>query len=152
MTATNHTLIRRTGHTLMVGGLALIAYCAFVLFEAHVFQGREARVLQTLLDSRPQHLETSPPSRIGDVATTLPGDEGDHSANAVSSNDGIDRGLLGRMEIPRLGLSAVIVEGADSAALRHAIGHIPGTAIPGQLGNVAITGHRDTFFRPLRNI
>jgi sortase A len=32
------------------------------------------------------------------------------------------------------------------------VGHIPGTALPGQPGNVGISGHRDTFFRPLRNI
>jgi sortase A len=36
--------------------------------------------------------------------------------------------------------------------LRHAVGHIPGTPLPGQKGNVALAGHRDTFFRGLRNI
>jgi sortase A len=36
--------------------------------------------------------------------------------------------------------------------LRRAVGHFPGTALPGQQGNVAIAGHRDTFFRALRNI
>lgn len=39
-----------------------------------------------------------------------------------------------------------------SHTLRHAAGHIPGTALPGQRGNTAISAHRDTFFRPLRNI
>jgi sortase A len=62
------------------------------------------------------------------------------------------RGLIGRLEIPRLGLSAVFVEGDDSKTLRRAVGHIPGTPLPGQPGNAALTGHRDTFFRPLRNI
>jgi sortase A len=36
--------------------------------------------------------------------------------------------------------------------LRRAAGHIPGTGLPGQPGNIGISGHRDTFFRPLRNI
>jgi LPXTG-site transpeptidase (sortase) family protein len=62
------------------------------------------------------------------------------------------RGLIGRLKIPRLGLSAVFVEGDDSKTLRRAVGHIPGTPLPGQPGNAALTGHRDTFFRPLRNI
>jgi sortase A len=44
------------------------------------------------------------------------------------------------------------MEGSDEATLRHAVGHIAGTALPGQPGNVGIAGHRDTFFRPLRNI
>jgi sortase A len=64
----------------------------------------------------------------------------------------VPRGLLGRVEIARLGLSAILIEGDDAKTLRRAVGHIPGTALPGQPGNVALSGHRDTFFRPLRNI
>ena len=61
-------------------------------------------------------------------------------------------GLIGLIDIPRLGLSVIVIEGTGSATLRRAAGHIPGTALPGQSGNVGISGHRDTFFRPLRNI
>ena len=46
----------------------------------------------------------------------------------------------------------MVVEGAESEDLRRAVGHIPGTAFPGERGNVGIAGHRDTFFRPLRSI
>jgi sortase A len=46
----------------------------------------------------------------------------------------------------------MVVEGDDHRTLRRAVGHIPGTSLPGQAGNTALTGHRDTFFRPLRNI
>ncbi len=60
--------------------------------------------------------------------------------------------LLGRLRIPRLHLAAMVREGADSGTLRRAIGHIPGTALPGRAGNVGLAGHRDTFFRALRNI
>jgi len=49
-------------------------------------------------------------------------------------------------------LSAVVVEGVDKTALRRAVGHIPGTALPGQAGNVGVAGHRDTFFRPLKDL
>jgi sortase A len=61
-------------------------------------------------------------------------------------------GLIGRMEIPRLSLSTVVAEGVDKRTLRRAVGHIPGTALPGQRGNVGIAGHRDTFFRSLKDI
>ena len=61
-------------------------------------------------------------------------------------------GLIGRLEIPRLGLSAMLLEGDDAGTLRRAAGHIPGTPLPGRLGNVGLSGHRGTFFRPLRNI
>ena len=61
-------------------------------------------------------------------------------------------GLIGRVEIPRLRLSVALAEGAGTATLRKAAGHIEGTAFPGDPGNVGIAGHRDTFFRPLRRI
>jgi sortase A len=46
----------------------------------------------------------------------------------------------------------MISEGTDRRTLRRAVGHIPGTPLPGQQGNVVIAGHRDTFFRALGNI
>jgi sortase A len=54
------------------------------------------------------------------------------------------------LSIPRLGMSSLVVEGADDDELKVAPGHIPGTALPGSAGNIGIAGHRDTFFRPLR--
>jgi sortase A len=60
--------------------------------------------------------------------------------------------LLGRITVPRLDLSAMVNEGVDDNTLSLAIGHIPGTALPGLVGNVAVAAHRDTFFRPLKDI
>ena len=60
--------------------------------------------------------------------------------------------LIGRIEIPRLALSVVVVEGVDKTSLRRAVGHIPGTALPGEDGNVGLAGHRDTFFLPLKDV
>ena len=60
--------------------------------------------------------------------------------------------IVGRVAIPRVGVSAIVREGDDAAILRRAVGHIPGTALPGGTGNAALAGHRDTFFRGLRNI
>ena len=62
------------------------------------------------------------------------------------------RSVIGRLEIPRLNLSVMVREGADEGTLSRAVGHIPGTALPGKIGNVGLAGHRDTFFRALRNI
>lgn len=62
------------------------------------------------------------------------------------------RALVARLEVPRLGMKAIVREGVDSGTLRRAVGHIPDTALPGQPGNAALAGHRDTFFRPLRHV
>ncbi len=59
---------------------------------------------------------------------------------------------LSELDVPRLRLSVMVLEGDDERTLRSGAGHIPGTAlVPGQ-GNIGIAGHRDTFFRSLRFI
>ncbi len=69
-----------------------------------------------------------------------------------SSTEPPHRSIIGRIQIPRINLSVMIGRGVDDNTLRVAVGHIPGTALPGQTGNVGIAGHRDTFFRGLRDI
>jgi sortase A len=60
--------------------------------------------------------------------------------------------LIGRLSVPRLKLSAMVREGIDQNTLLMAVGHIPATALPGQPGNVGVAGHRDTFFRGLKDL
>jgi sortase A len=63
-----------------------------------------------------------------------------------------ERRVLGRLEIPTLGVSTIVREGEDARTLQLAVGHIAGTALPGAAGNMGLAGHRDTFFRRLREI
>jgi sortase A len=60
--------------------------------------------------------------------------------------------LLGRIEIKRLHLSAMVRQGVDAKMLSVAVGHVPSTALPGQVGNFAVAAHRDTLFRGLKDI
>jgi sortase A len=46
----------------------------------------------------------------------------------------------------------MVREGIDTTTLLKAVGHLPSSALPGSEGNLVLLGHRDTFFRPLRNI
>ena len=107
--------------------IVLLGYCGYVVLDTWVFQARESAQLE-------QFVPESPASR--DVAIPAIGPDG----------------LIGRMEVQRLGVSVVVMEGTSNKTLRRAVGHIAGTGLPGQTGNVGIAGHRDTFFRPLRNI
>jgi LPXTG-site transpeptidase (sortase) family protein len=63
-----------------------------------------------------------------------------------------DPTAIGRIEIPRLGLRAIVKEGGDDDTLERAVGLLPGSAHPGQSGNMVLAGHRDTFFWPLQDI
>jgi len=59
---------------------------------------------------------------------------------------------IGSIEIPRLGLSSVVLEGDDAAALLLGVGHLSDTPLPWHHGNTVLAAHRDTFFRPLAHI
>jgi len=109
---------------LLAGALALM-YAAYVLASARYYQAIETRRFERALPDTASHPEPR-------VVT-----EGD---------------LVGEIEVPRLGLNAVVVQGDSDDVLRHAVGHVPETALPGQSGNIALAGHRDTLFRPLRDI
>jgi sortase A len=60
--------------------------------------------------------------------------------------------LIGRLTIPRLRLTAFVREGVSQTTLGLAAGHIPGTSLPGENGNVGVAGHRDTLFVGLKGI
>ena len=63
-----------------------------------------------------------------------------------------DGQALGRIKIPKIGASYVVVQGTDAAALRKGPGHYPETPLPGIHGTVAIAGHRTTYLAPFRRI
>jgi sortase A len=118
-------LLQWSQAALLAAAAGLLGYCGFVLADTWIFQRQAGRLFDRL------HLQ--PASLAGPGAAAM-------------------GGLVGRMEITRLGISVAIAEGTDHATLRRAAGHILGTALPGRSGNVGIAGHRDTLFRPLRNI
>ena len=121
---------------LLVIGIACIGYYVYVSAEAALYQAYETRELDAILTSLP-----SPPT------------EGTSPTPTVTSRKILKAGAaVGRIEIPRLGVSAVVRAGSDARTLRLAVGHIPGTALPGERGNVGLAAHRDTFFRRLGEI
>lgn len=59
---------------------------------------------------------------------------------------------LTRIALPAIGVETLVVEGTSPAALRAGAGHYPNTPLPGQVGNVAIAGHRTTYGRPFNRV
>jgi sortase A len=122
---------------LLACAVLLLGYCGFVLADAWMFQRRESADLDRLLRDRP----------AASKATLQP-----ESSTSPPSAPVAAGGLIGRIEIPRLLLSAVVVEGISRTTLRRGVGHISGTALPGEAGNVGLAGHRDSVFRPLKDL
>jgi len=123
-----------TERALLGGGALLLAAWALVTLDARLYGFRQERRLERIL----QEPRPAPPRRRSPARKVRP---------MVASQD-----LVGRIEIPRLGLKAIVAEGVSAGTLRRAVGHLPGTALPGGDGNVVLAAHRDTFFRPLKDV
>ena len=59
---------------------------------------------------------------------------------------------MGILRIPKINVEVPVLEGTDDLILNRGVGHVTGTANPGENGNVAIAGHRDGFFRGLKDV
>jgi len=131
-------LLKWAQRALFACAVLFLGYCAFAVVDAWIFQRRESADLDRLLRGQRAATEGRPQPELSTPARGTP---------AIGTH-----GLIGRIVIPRLLLSAMVVEGVDKTTLRRVVGHIPGTALPGQPGNVVLAGHRDTLFRPLKDL
>lgn len=133
-------VMRAVSWLALLVALVLLGYVGYSLADAELYQAyaswrldRKLRMPKpspstpaSALASEPERVVTGPPPPAGSA--------------------------VGRISIPRLGLAVNILEGTDAKSLRRGAGHITGTALPGEHGNVGIAGHRDTFFRDLRTV
>lgn len=112
----------------LIFGVIALSYVGYTLLDSRIYQTDQARQFdQVLKDANLVRVES-----LG---------------SAVREGS-----ALGRIEIGQIGLTVMILEGTSEETLERAVGHIQGTSLPGQSGNVAIAGHRDTYFRGLRKI
>jgi len=119
---------RWMGSCLFIIGALSLSYVALTLLYAKHYQEAAGNALDKQIYAEEQHKAGSSPS----VAK-----EGD---------------VLGRIEVPRLKIRVAILEGTTPHTLRLGVGHIDGTAFPGTTGSIGIAGHRDTYFRGLKDI
>jgi sortase A len=139
--------LRGAEYTLaLVGSACLIAYgvaCA----RATITQQRESdafdQAVRARIQARQQQIHEESPNRREWSPARV--------AKYEASLD-VPVKALGRLEIPEADLSVMVLEGTESTTLDRAVGHIPGTARPGESGNLGIAGHRDGYFRGLRHL
>jgi sortase A len=121
-------VLRWSRNAFLIIGLLALSYVGFALLDARLYQAEQARRFERALKETNLARAESP---------------------AIAVSEGSP---LGRIEIGAVGLTVMVLEGTDEGTLQRAVGHIRGTPLPGQRGNVALAGHRDTFFRGLRKI
>lgn len=114
---------RALGRLFIALGSLLLMFLLYELIGTNFVNGREQKALASRLEQRWS-------GRVSQKATTRPGDP------------------VALIKIPRIGLDAVVVEGVGVGDLKKGPGHYPGTAMPGQLGNMVISGHRTIYGAP----
>jgi sortase A len=128
--------VRWSRRLLFLTGTLALGYVGFTLVDARLYQASAERSLESQIQVEKEHK----------VSSSLP-------TAAPTVRAPVKKGdVLGLMDIPRLGLSVAVLQGTSSRTLRLGAGHIAGTPLPGEAGNSGIAGHRDTFFRNLKDI
>ncbi|HEV7764795.1 MAG TPA: class D sortase [Thermoanaerobaculia bacterium] len=154
--------LRRLEIALWFLGLALVGFASGETWSRWSYQAEQERVLE-----REPALSVPVPkpavAKVADVvepakpAKELPVKVVETPASPVEKKPRVTKvaarsSAFGRIEIPRIGVRAIVKEGADEKTLARAVGLVPGSARPGEIGNMVLAGHRDTFFWPLRKI
>jgi len=156
------TLLLWLERLLLAIGLLCLSLVAFALIDARWFAYQQGRRLDRALQARASAGVAGRQSRTAgrDLAAPAPASETDRLENfrpggaappppAPAAEEGT---VLGRIEIPRVGVSALVLEGVSGSTLRRGVGHISGTPLPRLPGNIGLAGHRDTVFRGLKDI
>ena len=118
-------------------GVLSLAYWEMETERARRFQAREAHLFNGKPEAKRPSKDPRRPASLGSPWT---------------GEEPIEGSVVARLTISDLSLGLIVVEGVSERDLSIGPGHIPGTSLPGETGNVGIAGHRDTFFRPLRFI
>jgi sortase A len=175
-------ILRCTEYLFLLLGVSVLGYVVWVQADAFAFQAYQSWRLDQMQQGKPASValfvkqwipnpwendDTEQPQTVaaGPAANSPASDalaqngtppsprtETSPRSSAPARAPVDDGALIGRLQIPRLGLSAIVMEGVSARTLRRAVGHVPGTPLPGQPGNVSLSAHRDTFFRGLRKI
>ncbi|MCW2606260.1 MAG: sortase family protein [Frankiales bacterium] len=134
------TLARGLGQTLITLGLVVLLFCVYELKVTNIYTGRQQEALAD--DLRDTWASPQPVPGGGPTASQ-------QAPKAVALGQG-----LAVLRIPRLGrdYAQVVLEGVSVPDLKRGPGHYPGTALPGDVGNVVVSGHRTTYGAPFNEL
>ena len=131
------------GVALLTVGIGIGGYVSWMMFGTDVVAAKKQT--QSVHDLQEQWKKSPAPA-----TPTIPGD-GSGEREVSPGSQGTPFAI---MRMPGLGKKWIqpVVQGADVEQLRSGVGHVAGSAMPGQVGNVAIAGHRVTYGKPFYEI
>jgi sortase A len=144
-------VIGALGRLLILVGVLVLLFVAYQLWGTGLQEARAQDRLQKQFDE----LISADPSTTtqGDPSTTTLPDEGEAADPANAAPVEVEKGdAVARLEIPRIGVDKLVVQGTGVPDLRKGPGHYANTPMPGAAGNAAIAGHRTTYGAPFGDI
>lgn len=138
--------LRWIERALIVIGLVCVGVWAWSWIDAQIYQYRENKLLEEASIARTAASESDSLGTFRAPSLPAPQEKKERSLPGEVGS------LVGRIEIPRIDVSAIVLEGVDKKTLRRGVGRIPKTALPGDEGNVGLAAHRDSFFRGLKDV
>jgi len=147
-------LLRSLSTVLIVAGALLIADAVLTVTWQEPSSWLYSKLEQRRLDRQLEQLQAGPLPSVDRRALAGLQDQSRRLAFAARALDRrADAGEpVGRIRMPKIGVSTVVVAGTDGEDLRKGPGHYPGTPLPGVRGTVGIAGHRTTYGAPFRKI
>ncbi|HVX21594.1 MAG TPA: class E sortase [Acidimicrobiales bacterium] len=147
-------MIRRalniSGRVLLALGVLILLFAAYQLWGTGLAESHSQATLRSTLDKELPAGATARADRIagrgtsGSSGTVRPG-----PARVAATTATPPAGQpIGIIQIPRIGMDQVLVQGVSTANLQAGPGHYPGTPLPGQMGNASVAGHRTTYGHP----
>jgi sortase A len=141
-------------------GIALLAFFAVARLSSAFLRARDVRrfnVAAAVTTPAERRAENAPVRADAPVRPDAPNPDtslwSPERKKAYEASQAAPGGIpLAVLAIPRFRLEVPVLEGTDELTLNRALGLIEGTARPGGRGNVGIAGHRDGFFRCLKDI
>jgi sortase A len=147
-------VLRALSTALIVAGVLLLADAALTLLWQEPVSALYTRVQQSRLEDQLAELEAAPLAPVEQRALERVRDPRRRLAfRARAFERRLEPGdPMGRIAIPDIGVSEVVVHGTGTDDLRKGPGHYPGTPLPGERGTVAVAGHRTTYGAPFRRL
>ncbi|MGH9018576.1 MAG: class E sortase [Acidimicrobiales bacterium] len=136
------------GRLLLGVGSVILLFVAYQLWGTGIAESHSQDALRATFNKELQHAHATERTATSTTVAS-PTTTDDPAPTTADPDDGRPVGVL---EIPRIGLDKVIVEGTSTTDLRQGPGHYAGTPLPGQDGNAAIAGHRTTYGAPFYNL
>lgn len=150
----NSNIKKNIPYILIISGVIIIAIALYQKISTTYYQNKLVEeyynyISQLNFDDNIEDdsLQTKPPSDGYAEASPEP----EETRAEEPEENPIEKYLQGKeisgvIEIPKLGVSAAILEGTDDTALKYTVGHYPGTANPGEKGNYVLLGHRNYVY------